>query len=133
MPIRRYLDGHKFDAETIRVLGIAFEMARVAMRLADRGDLANQVLADKIIELAKAGERDPERLCDGVVVAFRRHHRRCRRLLFCFDQTRSWFGRSTTTPLCGCAGGCASSIRSGDARAGLIHSRTFTGTSGSCA
>ena len=42
-------------------------------------------------------------------------------------------GRSTTTPLCGCAGGCASSTRSGDARAGRIHSRTFTGTSGSCA
>ena len=32
----------------------------------------------------------------------------------------------------GCAGGCASSSRSGDARAGCIHSRTFTGTSGSC-
>ena len=42
-------------------------------------------------------------------------------------------GRSTTTPLCGCAGGCASSTRSGDARAGLIHSRTSTGTSGSYA
>ena len=42
-------------------------------------------------------------------------------------------GRSTTTPLCGCAGGCASSIKSGDARAGLIHSRIFTGTSGSYA
>jgi transposase len=42
-------------------------------------------------------------------------------------------GRSTTTPLCGCVGGCASSTRSGDARAGPIHSRTFTGTSGSYA
>ena len=30
-------------------------------------------------------------------------------------------------------GSCASSTRSGDARAGRIHSRTFTGTSGSCA
>jgi hypothetical protein len=39
----------------------------------------------------------------------------------------------TTTRLCGCAGGCASSTRSGDARAELIHSRTFTGTSGSYA
>ena len=32
-----------------------------------------------------------------------------------------------------CVGGCASSTRSGDARAGPIHSRTFTGTSGSYA
>ena len=44
---------------------------------------------------------------------------------------RKRIGRSTTTPLCGCAGGCASSTSSGDARAELIHSRTFTGTSGS--
>jgi RNA-directed DNA polymerase len=41
--------------------------------------------------------------------------------------------RSTTTRLCGCAGGSDTSTRSGDARAGAIHSRTFTGTSGSYA
>jgi hypothetical protein len=35
-----------------------------------------------------------------------------------------------TTPLCGCAGGCAPST---DVRAGLIHSRTSMGTSGSYA
>src|SRR5271165_37352 len=35
------------------------------------------------------------------------------------------------TRRCGCAGGCASSTTSGDARAGAILSRTFTGTSGS--
>jgi hypothetical protein len=45
------------------------------------------------------------------------------------NQTRR-IGRSTATRLCGCAGGCASSTRSGDVRAGLIHSRTFTGISG---
>ena len=27
MPIRTYLDGHNFDGETIRQMGIAFEMA----------------------------------------------------------------------------------------------------------
>ena len=37
--------------------------------------------------------------------------------------------RSTVTRLRGCAGGCATSINSGDARAGPILSRTFTGTS----
>ena len=31
MPIRPYLDGQRFDPETIRVLGLAFEMARVAV------------------------------------------------------------------------------------------------------
>jgi hypothetical protein len=71
MPIRPYLDGQRFDPETIRVLGLAFEMARVALRFADRGELENEVLARKIIDLAKAGECDPERLCDGVVQQFR--------------------------------------------------------------
>jgi len=40
---------------------------------------------------------------------------------------------STTTRLCGCAGGSDSSTRSGDATAGAIPSRTFTGTWGSYA
>ena len=78
MPIRPHLDGQTSDAETIRAMGLAFEMARVALRLADRGDLANQVLASKITELAKAGERDPERLCDGVLVHCNSRHPRRR-------------------------------------------------------
>ena len=53
-----------FNAETTCLLGIAFEMAIVALQHAD-GVVAptRDVLAQKIIELAKAGERDPERLC----------------------------------------------------------------------
>ena len=31
MPITPYLDGHKFDPETKRVMGVAFEMARVPL------------------------------------------------------------------------------------------------------
>src|SRR5262249_45163111 len=42
-------------------------------------------------------------------------------------QSRKRIGRSTITPQCGCAGGCATSTRSDDAGAGLIHSRTSTG------
>ena len=64
-------DGNKFDPETIRTLGLAFEMALIALRLRDRGDLANEIVAQKIIALAKAGERDPERLCDDVLKEFR--------------------------------------------------------------
>jgi hypothetical protein len=71
MPIRPHLDGQRFDPETIRVMGLAYEMALIALRLGDRGDLANEVLAHKIMDLAKAGERDPERLCDGVLQEFR--------------------------------------------------------------
>jgi hypothetical protein len=51
----------------IRVMGLAYEMALVALRLTDRGDIANDVVAHKIIEHAQTGERDPERLCEAVL------------------------------------------------------------------
>ena len=41
-------------------MGVAFEMALVALRHTDGGDPPRDVVARKIIELAKAGERDPE-------------------------------------------------------------------------
>jgi hypothetical protein len=70
MPIRHYLQGHRFDAETARLLGVAFEMALVPLQRAD-GSVSptRDAVAQKIIELAKAGERDPERLCDGALKA----------------------------------------------------------------
>jgi hypothetical protein len=70
MPITPFLDDTKFDPEAKRVLCVAFEMARVALRLADRGDLTNEIIAKRIIELAKAGERNPDLLCEGVLKEF---------------------------------------------------------------
>jgi hypothetical protein len=71
MPIIEFLDGYDADSETKRVMGLAFEIARVALRLADRGDLANEIIAKRIIELAKAGERNPDLLCEDVLKEFR--------------------------------------------------------------
>ena len=70
MPIRHYLQGHRFDAETVRLLGIAFEMSIVALQQAE-GAVAptRDAVAQHIIELAVAGERDPERLCDAALGA----------------------------------------------------------------
>src|SRR4051812_43445251 len=75
MPIRFHLNGQRFDPETIRVMGLAYELALIS------GDIANDVVASKIIEHAKAGERDPERLCEascsnGAVPPYRRPLRR---------------------------------------------------------
>ena len=44
-------------------------MTRAALGFADRHDLVVEVIASKLIELAKAGERDPERLCEGALKA----------------------------------------------------------------
>ena len=60
MPIRPYLEGHRFDPETVRLMGIAFEMALVVLQRTD-GIVSptRDAVAKKIIELAKAGERQP--------------------------------------------------------------------------
>jgi hypothetical protein len=64
MPITPYLDGALFEPETRRVMGVAFEMARAALRLEDRADPVVAILAHKIIELAKGGEFSPDLLCE---------------------------------------------------------------------
>jgi hypothetical protein len=54
----------KFDPETTRVMGLAFEMARVALRQFDGARPTDEAIAKNIIELALAGERDADVLCD---------------------------------------------------------------------
>jgi hypothetical protein len=71
MPITSYLDGHQFDPETKRIIGIAFEMTRAALRVSNQDDLAPEIIAKIIIEFARAGERDPERLCDQALANLR--------------------------------------------------------------
>ena len=69
MPIRLFLDGRRFDPETTRIMGIAFETVRIALRLTG-GNLAEARIAERIIELAKAGERNPDLLCERVLYEF---------------------------------------------------------------
>jgi hypothetical protein len=66
MPIRAYLNGEGFDPETVRLMGLAFEMALASLR-SGCTDPLREALARKIIEIAKTGERDPERLCEGAL------------------------------------------------------------------
>jgi hypothetical protein len=60
MPITPFLNGQKFDAETRRVLGVAFELVCVALRIGDCDDDVKQRIASQIIELASDGERNPD-------------------------------------------------------------------------
>jgi hypothetical protein len=64
MPIRNYLDGERFDPETTRLLGIAFETAIQALHNWGVDDPPREAIARAIIGFATAGEQDPERLCD---------------------------------------------------------------------
>jgi hypothetical protein len=63
MRITPFLDDLQFDPESKRVMGVAFEMARVALEQ-QWGDHADTILAGRIIALAKAGERNPNVLCE---------------------------------------------------------------------
>jgi hypothetical protein len=69
LAITPYLDDFDVDPETKRVLGVALEMTRVSLGLAD--DFANGIIAKPIIELAKAGERNPDLLCQGALEKLR--------------------------------------------------------------
>ena len=64
MAIASYLDDFDADPETKRVLHVALEMTRAALGLAD--DFANGIIAKQIVELARAGARNPDVLCEGV-------------------------------------------------------------------
>jgi hypothetical protein len=58
---------HSFGPEDIASLTTAFEAALTSIGLTDRKDPLTTAVAKAIIELAKDGERDPERLRDGAL------------------------------------------------------------------
>ena len=72
MTITPFLDGERFDLEGERVLRLAFEMVCIALRTGDCDDHVKQAIATKLIALAKAGERNPDRLCEEAVKDIRR-------------------------------------------------------------
>ena len=65
------LDEFDADPETKRVLAVALEMTRVSLGLTD--DLADGIIAKQIVELARAGERNPDLLCQAAIEELREH------------------------------------------------------------
>jgi hypothetical protein len=71
MPITPYLDDFDVDPETKRVLDVALKMTRVSLELGD--NFADGIIAKRIVELAKAGERNPDLLSEGSLEKLRGH------------------------------------------------------------
>jgi hypothetical protein len=68
VPIRAILENdHAFGPEDIANLTTAFDAALTRLGLIDRRDPLTTVVAKAIIQLAKEGERDPKKLCDGAL------------------------------------------------------------------
>ena len=65
MVFASYLGDLDVDAETNRVLVVALEMTRAALGLAD--NFADGIIARQIVELSRAGERNPDLLSEGAL------------------------------------------------------------------
>ena len=72
MPIRPFLNGRRFDQETLRILGVAFEQICIALQIGASADDVRQAIANKVIVLASAGEHNPDILCERVLEDIRR-------------------------------------------------------------
>jgi len=64
MPITPFLSGEPFDPESRRVLRVALEMVCIALRTGDCDEGVQQAIAKKLIALVKAGECNPDILCE---------------------------------------------------------------------
>ncbi len=72
MPIRPLLQGGSFSPEDVTSLVAAFEDTLSALGLVDRKDPAVLMVARRIIDLARDGERNPA-LRDRAVQSFSNH------------------------------------------------------------
>jgi hypothetical protein len=74
VPMTSFLNDIRFDRETTRVMGVAFEMTRVALGVADRLDQVNEIVAKTIMDLTKEGERNPDLLCERALKSLREQY-----------------------------------------------------------
>jgi hypothetical protein len=72
MPTTYISDAVAFDPEAIRALVVAYDSACAVLHVANAADPRATVIAKKIIEHARRGERDPIRLLDLVLTELQR-------------------------------------------------------------
>jgi len=60
-----------FDPEAVRAMTAAFDKACEALGLAKTHDAVTENLAKMIVERARTGERDPDRLCALILQALK--------------------------------------------------------------
>ena len=63
MIMRRLIQNLAFNQDDIERLAAAYEEALRALHVSDRDDPINKIIAQRIIEAARAGVRDPIVLC----------------------------------------------------------------------
>ena len=58
-----------FDSEMTRVMGVAYDKACRQLHDSGQPELVQEVIAARILRLAREGERDPDRLCERTLLA----------------------------------------------------------------
>jgi hypothetical protein len=72
MAIYRLLQQAAFDDRTVKIMTQAYEAALRELELRDRSDPITELIATKIIEVVRLGERDPAQACELVTREYRR-------------------------------------------------------------
>jgi hypothetical protein len=62
MPINRLLKGSKPKPEQVERLNRAFSLTLKSLHLVDRNDPVCEIVARKVIEIEKAGTREPQEI-----------------------------------------------------------------------
>jgi hypothetical protein len=60
LAINQHLAGSGFDADTVRIMVDAYEAVRGTLNLPSGDNPINSKIADKVIQLARDGERNPD-------------------------------------------------------------------------
>jgi hypothetical protein len=71
MSIRLFIQDTSFDPESVESMSVALAGALEALELTDKKDPLTIVVARQIVDAAKGGERDPERLKAAALTAVR--------------------------------------------------------------
>jgi hypothetical protein len=70
---RFYSNSSSFDHEVTRILGSAFDKACALLGRTPQPTAVREAIARNIVEAAKQGERDPDRLRDAGLAAVKQH------------------------------------------------------------
>jgi hypothetical protein len=69
LPFLRVRSDSVFDDEATNIMGLAFEAACAELQDSNLSNLVREMIAERIIEAAKRGERNPQRLCSIAIAA----------------------------------------------------------------
>ena len=70
MTIYRLSERQAFDPETVEILAAAYEAALKLLRISNTDNAINETIAQRIIDIAQKGVRDPAKLCAAALKGF---------------------------------------------------------------